>query len=514
MRYPWGTTLCLVLIMAGHGILGCKVEQPIVRKDAASPGQEAGGPELGPLLDLYNPPDLAIADGRPDAPDGHQLVPDIGAGADADAGQVKLSITDITFPHFFNANLLPTSLSHLFGSSVIKPSRPFVQVSVMNAGAAGVYGALVGAKLSSYSTVSPKKLYLPPGKTTVVELTPTLDLTKLFTVTSDVYDTVVATVTHNGKVVATDSRQVLVANRNAFDTAKLKPWGAAMVTPKDKKGTVATLSIQAGAKMPGKTWAGYQKMYAKPWSKAIAVSFHEDDATYLLQGHQICVSVTGVTTADSTKEIDLLVMDDANYLLFNTGKAATYLTSIKGAKAGSSLCFKAAKSDWHHMVYLNLSTNTASRTVTRQRDASHFDIVYYHGEALFDVLKTNGVTLTNAPKKGTFWKSVKDLRYASDTIKAKGGTCLDGALLFASVFEAAGLRPVVILVPDHALVGIRIWSNEDVVIPIETTLVGTGTFKAAYNSGAQQYNTYFYQGKLDLVDVELARNNGVTPAPF
>lgn len=511
MLFPGRYISFFVLVIAGIGLSGCKVEQAIERKDGAPPSHDSRGPDVAGSPDHGRPPDLSRVDGPAVATDGPQAGPDAATGGDA--GKALLSIVDVTFPHFFSGNRFPTSLSHLYGSTALKPSRAFARVRVLNAGTSPAYSVQVELKFAAYSTTTTSTIYCPPGKTTTVDLTPSFLLSKLFALTSNVNEWVVTTVKHAGKTVDTDNRLITVASRGAFDTSKLNPWSSVFVTPKDKLGAISQLTLQAGAKMPGKSWPGYQKMYARPWSKTVAVSDHEDDATYLLKGHQICISITGITTTDSNKEIDLLVQDDANYLLFSYGKPATNLTAYLGAKAGASLCFKAAAHGWHHMVYYNPSKNTASRSVTRQRDASHFDIVYYHGESLFESLKSNSVTLTNAPA-GNFWNSVNDLRYPSDTLKAKGGTCLDGAFLFASAFEAAGLRPLLVLVPGHALVGVRIWSNEDIIIPLETTLVGKSTFKAAYNSGAQQYNKYFYQGKVTLVDIEQARKNGVTPAPL
>ena len=492
-----------------------------VRKDGASPSPDVARPDSKTPLDKKWPdkqwkPDLSI----PDAP---QTKPDKSQGTDTsipdsylpkpDVGQVLLSVTNISFPSLFPVKKFPTCFSHLLGSTSLSPAYPFGKVTLKNAGTLPATGVSVEMQLSNYSTAAKKTMSVPAGTSVTVDITPGFNFTKLFSLTSDVPDNVITTVKHNGNTIKSDTQQISVASRNAFYTPMWNPWSAVFVTPTDKQGAVKQLVSDVSKNMPGKAWGGYQNMNAKPWSQSISVNSYSTDSTYLLKGHQICVSITGISTIGLDNDIDLYVLDYANYQIFAAGKSATTVAMKKDAKAGSQLCFVAAADGWYYMVFYNTPDNYFGRTVTRSRNASHFDVTYYHGEALFNTLKAKGLTYVNAPG-GNFWNSVQNVYYPSESLKSNGANCIDGTLLFASVFEVAGMRPVLIYVPGHAFVGVRMWGNEDTIIPIETTMVGTNTFNNAWISAEQSYSKYNAQGKLVLIDVKKARKIGFSAAPM
>lgn len=78
-------------------------------------------------------------------------------------------------------------------------------------------------------------------------------------------------------------------------------------------------------------------------------------------------------------------------------------------------------------------------------------------KAIYQAMVDRDLTYSNPP---AFWDSPggQKIRNAQTVLEEKVGTCLDTAVLFASLLEAAGIYPVIALIPRHAFVGF--WTAE------------------------------------------------------
>ena len=65
--------------------------------------------------------------------------------------------------------------------------------------------------------------------------------------------------------------------------------------------------------------------------------------------------------------------------------------------------------------------------------------------------------------------STEHIRLPREVVSGNTGLCIELAILHASVYKAAGLDPVIFLIPGHAYPGIKV-GNE--YIPIESTGIG------------------------------------------
>lgn len=68
-------------------------------------------------------------------------------------------------------------------------------------------------------------------------------------------------------------------------------------------------------------------------------------------------------------------------------------------------------------------------------------------------------------------------RRVNETLETGNGNCADGSVLFASFFEAIGLSPVLVFVPEHVFVAITL---KDKLFCIETTAIGHGVSPDEY----------------------------------
>jgi len=147
-------------------------------------------------------------------------------------------------------------------------------------------------------------------------------------------------------------------------------------------------------------------------------------------------------------------------------------------------------------------------------------------KAIFNTVKDERFTYIN--NKISFGEGyAQRVRMPFLTIKTKSANSLDGSVLLASLFENAGLRPYIVLLAEHAIVGVARPNQENDKIYIETTLLGRSTiesifslestFSAATKSGKEAYNTAYSNsvnqqgGIFEVIDIHKARQEGVLP---
>jgi hypothetical protein len=115
--------------------------------------------------------------------------------------------------------------------------------------------------------------------------------------------------------------------------------------------------------------------------------------------------------------------------------------------------------------------------------------------------------------------SSQRIRLPGEVLDQASGNCIELTLLYASVVEALGMQPAIIMVPGHAYVAVRVDDTNDNYYFIETTMIGQATFKEAVTTGNSEWqkaqpsvanNTADY----GWVDVAEARHNGIVPIPW
>lgn len=145
---------------------------------------------------------------------------------------------------------------------------------------------------------------------------------------------------------------------------------------------------------------------------------------------------------------------------------------------------------------------------------------------LFNTVKDEDITYnTNTITFGV--GTAQRIRNPELTLESKSASSIDGSVLLASLFENVGLRPYIVILSEHAIVGVSRRDKVNDRIYIETTLLGRSTiesilsfestFTAATNAGKEAYNKGYSQsvhqgsGIFTVVDVTKARREGVLP---
>lgn len=156
--------------------------------------------------------------------------------------------------------------------------------------------------------------------------------------------------------------------------------------------------------------------------------------------------------------------------------------------------------------------------------------VYEICSAIYRAIHNWGINYSNPAS--SFGTPGQRIRFADAIYQYKLGTCLDTAILFASVMESCGLHPVIMLQKGHAYIGchlveryfpdipmddlqtIRKLADLDEFLVIETTMVtGDSTFAEAEAKARMDHLNI--DGEFECaIDVIRARYSGIRPLPL
>lgn len=144
------------------------------------------------------------------------------------------------------------------------------------------------------------------------------------------------------------------------------------------------------------------------------------------------------------------------------------------------------------------------------------DAVEQQVAALYQTLREAGIGYVNsvidfgaAPGQVT-----QRTRLPRESLELKSANCIDGAVLFASLLEAASLNAAIVFVPGHAFVGWQIGMHaDDEWRFLETTMIGSHEFAEACRSGQQQYTTMkkFNLKRMKVCQLPALRARGIWP---
>jgi hypothetical protein len=88
-------------------------------------------------------------------------------------------------------------------------------------------------------------------------------------------------------------------------------------------------------------------------------------------------------------------------------------------------------------------------------------------KALFNALRSLEIDYSNPP--ASYDEASQRIRTPKEVLSSKSATCLDTALLSASLLEAMGYRPLLAVIPNHAFVGLWLqdgYALKDLVAPV------------------------------------------------
>jgi len=144
-------------------------------------------------------------------------------------------------------------------------------------------------------------------------------------------------------------------------------------------------------------------------------------------------------------------------------------------------------------------------------------------KAIFNAVRNAKVSYVNSSMSFGEIGFTQRIRTPKESIRQRSANCIDGAVLFASLFENIGLEPLIVLLPGHAIVGVRAAPNSQEAWFIETTLVGRNimesvitfqtTFDAAIEQGTKVYSDALQKDPTNvyILDIKKIRKQGIYP---
>lgn len=177
------------------------------------------------------------------------------------------------------------------------------------------------------------------------------------------------------------------------------------------------------------------------------------------------------------------------------------------------------KNDVVEQILSNAKEKLWSRSLSGYQNSD----VVSQAKAIFNAVRNAQVSYVNSSMSFGTVGFTQRVRLPQESILQKSANCIDGAVLFASLFENIGLEPLIVLIPGHAFVGVRLAPDSRETLFIETTLIGRrvlesiltlqSTFDAAVKEGNAKYNNAITTNpsSVHIIDIKKERENGIYP---
>ena len=108
----------------------------------------------------------------------------------------------------------------------------------------------------------------------------------------------------------------------------------------------------------------------------------------------------------------------------------------------------------------------------------------------------------------------QDIKYPRDVLRAKSGTCIDLAILYATLAESVGMHAYLMLVPSHCFSVINVAGH---MVAVENTGLQGGSQRASFDQvvkrGAEEMQEFMKQGRFYLIDIDAQQGAGHVPNP-
>ncbi|MBI2826689.1 MAG: transglutaminase domain-containing protein [Planctomycetia bacterium] len=129
-------------------------------------------------------------------------------------------------------------------------------------------------------------------------------------------------------------------------------------------------------------------------------------------------------------------------------------------------------------------------------------------KALYEFLSANQIVYQTPPAGQFNQQYGQHVKYGRDVLRNRAGTCIDLAILYGSVCEAVGLRPMLTLIPGHCFPAVYLPESGN-LLAVETTCIGRRSFDDARNTGRDNLIKAFRDLPAYFVDVDDLHNQGV-----
>jgi hypothetical protein len=421
-----------------------------------------------------------------------------------------------SFPALFSdaarGLVFPTYLAHLLGHPLDHPfPTDLACVDVDNPGAART--ATLTLKMAVYADDAAEEIDVPSGRSRHC-LTPAFDLAKLYALRAATPGRLEVGLTAGGAVLGATMQAISIspvdeiawrAGSIAFED--LRALASVFVTPADPK--IDQLQRLAAAQSAfGRFGNGADPYERDPYlrSSDLDAQTWSSELVVVEPGEPIAWSLSSVTGGDDVVDVYLFSFDQFEAWREGDARDATEVWSDQTTGA-SARVFEPAGA--YVLVVFNAQTYPTV-SVSWSRDVTREDVAQDTLGSIYAALRSLHTQYSDVST--SFFDGFQHLRRPSEALDAQSANCLEGSLLFASVLELVGMRPVLVFKTGHAYVAVASAPGSRVIWPVETTMIGTNDFLDAFGKGLDELaDDSANDPEFQLVDVAAARAHGILP---
>lgn len=133
--------------------------------------------------------------------------------------------------------------------------------------------------------------------------------------------------------------------------------------------------------------------------------------------------------------------------------------------------------------------------------------------AVFTALKQSHLSYVSSIYTfGNYPGETQRIRLPHETLSLSNANCIDVSVVFASAMENLGMQPLIVIVPGHAFVGVKLAPESQHVLYLDLTVLPEGTFLNSVTR-AQGWFKNTPANEVLTVDIGAARSLGVYPMP-
>lgn len=134
-------------------------------------------------------------------------------------------------------------------------------------------------------------------------------------------------------------------------------------------------------------------------------------------------------------------------------------------------------------------------------------------EAVFQALRQSGIGYVSSIFTfGNFVGQAQRIRFPRETLSLNAANCIDVSVVFASAMENLGMKPVIVILPGHAITGVRLGPDSSDILYLDLTVLPNGTFAQAA-ARAKYWLQKTPPNEILTVDIAAARLLGIYPMP-
>lgn len=105
--------------------------------------------------------------------------------------------------------------------------------------------------------------------------------------------------------------------------------------------------------------------------------------------------------------------------------------------------------------------------------------------------------------------NAQTIRLPEEVLMERSGLCIETTILVAAALENLDMEPVIIMIPGHAWVAVKVYAGAPYYFHLETTMLDASVLDAM--TTAEQEWAQYGASALAIVDIKKARQDGILP---